>query len=148
MGQPQTRVSTNRNPTTLTNARPRQQSSSVPTGTKGRSTAGSISKFTIARHRHWAVRNGRIHVNLNAPQLLRGRRTKIRFMSSLRGLPSVDRLLRDPRLETILHQYGRSMVTDVIRRVIAEAREDIAGHGDAIDEASLVDRVTRTAAAQ
>jgi len=69
-------------------------------------------------------------------------------MSSLRGLPSVDRLLRDPRLETILHQYGRSMVTDVIRRVIAEAREDIAGHGDAIDEASLVDRVTRTAAAQ
>ena len=69
-------------------------------------------------------------------------------MSSLRGLPSVDRLLRDPRLETVLHQYGRSMVTDVIRRVIAEAREDIAGHGDAIDEASLVDRVTRTAAAQ
>ncbi|HEY6617724.1 MAG TPA: L-seryl-tRNA(Sec) selenium transferase [Vicinamibacterales bacterium] len=69
-------------------------------------------------------------------------------MSSLRGLPSVDRLLRDPRLETVLHQYGRSMVTDVIRRVIAEAREDIAGNGDAIDEASLVDRVTRTAAAQ
>jgi len=69
-------------------------------------------------------------------------------MSSLRGLPSVDRLLRDPRLETVLHQYGRSMVTDVIRRVIAEAREDIAGNGDAIDEASLVDRVARTAAAQ
>jgi len=69
-------------------------------------------------------------------------------MSSLRGLPSVDRLLRDPRLETVLHQYGRSMVTDVIRRVIAEAREDIAGNGDAVDEASLVDRVTRTAAAQ
>ena len=69
-------------------------------------------------------------------------------MSSLRGLPSVDRLLRDPRLETVLHQYGRSMVTDVIRRVIAEAREDIAGNGDAIDEASLVDRDTRTAAAQ
>ena len=69
-------------------------------------------------------------------------------MSSLRDLPSVDRLLRDPRLETVLHQYGRSMVTDVVRRVIAEAREDIAGHGDAIDEASLVDRVTRTAAAQ
>ena len=40
------------------------------------------------------------------------------------------------------------MVTDVIRRVIAEAREDIAGNGDAIDEASLVDRVARTAAAQ
>ena len=40
------------------------------------------------------------------------------------------------------------MVTDVIRRVIAEAREDIAGNGDAIDEASLVDRVIRTAAAQ
>jgi len=69
-------------------------------------------------------------------------------MSSLRGLPSVDRLLRDPRLETVLHQYGRSMVTDVIRRVIAEAREDIAGNGDAVDEASLVDRVTRTAVAQ
>jgi len=69
-------------------------------------------------------------------------------MSSLRGLPSVDRLLRDPRLETVLHQYGRSMVTDVIRRVIAEAREDIAGNDDAADEASLVDRVTRTAAAQ
>jgi len=40
------------------------------------------------------------------------------------------------------------MVTDVIRRVIAEAREDIAGTGDTVDEASLVDRVTRTAAAQ
>jgi len=69
-------------------------------------------------------------------------------MSSLRGLPSVDRLLRDPRLETVLYQYGRSIVTDVIRRVIAKARDDIAGHGDAIDEASLVDRITRTAAAQ
>jgi L-seryl-tRNA(Ser) seleniumtransferase len=69
-------------------------------------------------------------------------------MSSLRTLPSVDRLLRDPRLAPVLDRYGRPMVTDAIRRVLAEAREGIAGLGDAIDEESLVDQIARTAAAQ
>lgn len=68
-------------------------------------------------------------------------------MSSRRDLPSVDRLLRDPRLEATLQQYGRTMVTDVIRRVLAEAREGTSTNGDTIDDKSLVDQVARTAAA-
>ena len=68
-------------------------------------------------------------------------------MSSLRDLPSVDRLLRDSRLESLVQQHGRSIVTDAIRQVLAQARDEIAG-GDAIDEENLLDRVARAAAAQ
>jgi L-seryl-tRNA(Ser) seleniumtransferase len=68
-------------------------------------------------------------------------------MSSLRDLPSVDRLLRDARLEAVLHQHGRSMVTDAIRQVLAQARDEIAG-GGMIDDDRLVDRVARAAAAR
>jgi L-seryl-tRNA(Ser) seleniumtransferase len=69
-------------------------------------------------------------------------------MSSLRALPSVDRLLRDPRLATLLDRYGRPMVTDAIRQVLSEARAEIAGTDRAIDDESLVDRVAHAAAAQ
>jgi L-seryl-tRNA(Ser) seleniumtransferase len=69
-------------------------------------------------------------------------------MSFLRALPSVDRLLRDTRLEAVIRLYGRSMVTDVIREALDQARDDIAGSGLAIDDESLIDRVARAAAAR
>jgi L-seryl-tRNA(Ser) seleniumtransferase len=69
-------------------------------------------------------------------------------MSSLRALPSVDRLLRHARLEAVIDQYGRSTVTDIIRQVLAEARDAITSGDATIDDESLVDRVARTAAAQ
>lgn len=69
-------------------------------------------------------------------------------MSSLRALPSVDRLLRDPRLAPLLDRYGRSLLADAIRRVLSEARAEISGHDQAIDDENLVDRVARAAAAQ
>jgi L-seryl-tRNA(Ser) seleniumtransferase len=69
-------------------------------------------------------------------------------MGSLRALPSVDRLLRDTRLEAVIGLYGRSLVTEVIRDVLDQARDEIVGNGLAINEDSLIDRVDRAAAAR
>ncbi len=67
-------------------------------------------------------------------------------MSSLRALPSVDHLLRDPRLAAVLDQHGRSIVTSAIRQVLAEVRDEIAGTDRPLDANHLVDRVARAAA--
>ena len=109
LGRASLRVSRNRNPTTLTNVRPCQQSSLYSYLSR------SCSSFD----------------------------TRIHSMSSLRALPSVDRLLRDTRLEAVIRLYGRSMVTDVIREALDQARDDVAGSDLAIDDESLIDRVTR-----
>src|SRR5690242_11999438 len=59
MRNPSTRVSTKRNPTTLTYVVPPHASSSVPAGASGSRTCGAISKLRMARSRHAAVRKGR-----------------------------------------------------------------------------------------
>src|SRR5262245_31481838 len=64
-------------------------------------------------------------------------------MSSFRALPSVDRLLHRTQLASRIDQHGRPMVTDVIRQVLAEARDEIAGGADPIDDETLIDRVAR-----
>jgi L-seryl-tRNA(Ser) seleniumtransferase len=69
-------------------------------------------------------------------------------MSSLRALPSVDRLLRHPRLAPALDRYGRTVVADAVRQVLAEARAKIAEADHTIDDESLVDRVEGAAAAR
>ena len=69
-------------------------------------------------------------------------------MSSLRALPSVDRLLRHAQLASRLDRHGRPMVTGVIRRVLAAARDEIAGGGASLDDEMLIDRVARAVDAQ
>ena len=68
-------------------------------------------------------------------------------MSSLRALPSVDSLLRDARLKASIDQHGRLLVTDAIRRVLAEARDEITSGGSAIDDEDLIARVAQRATA-
>jgi len=46
--------------------------------------------------------------------------------SSLAALPSVDRLLRHADTEPLIHQSGRTVVTDAIRHVLAAARANLA----------------------
>ena len=69
-------------------------------------------------------------------------------MSSLRALPSVDRLLRHAQLASRLDRHGRPMVTGVIRQVLAAARDEIAGGGASLDDEMLIDRVARAVDAQ
>ena len=69
-------------------------------------------------------------------------------MSSLRALPSVDRLLRHEQLVALIDRHGRPMVTDVIRQVLAKARDDIADRGASFDDVMLIDQVARVVDAQ
>src|SRR5438105_4882480 len=48
-------------------------------------------------------------------------------LPSLRSLPSVDRLLREPRVETLALRYSHGQVVDAARAVLAEWRERLRG---------------------
>ena len=56
--------------------------------------------------------------------------------------------MRHALVAAVIDRYGRSMVTDVVRKVLAEARDEIAGGGVSIDDENLVDRVARAVEAQ
>jgi L-seryl-tRNA(Ser) seleniumtransferase len=60
------------------------------------------------------------------------------------ALPSVDRVLRHARVEALIQQNGRTIVTDAIRSVLGEARNAMTtdGHAVAASDDALVDRVT------
>jgi len=64
--------------------------------------------------------------------------------SSLRSLPSVDRLLRHPTTVELLRVYSRSLVTEVLRVVLEDARR---GHEIPGSEALLRDLSRRLVAA-
>jgi len=50
-------------------------------------------------------------------------------MSTLRQIPSVDRLLEHPDIEGLIATYSRQWVTEAIREVLAELRESLQeGH--------------------
>src|SRR5262245_11101207 len=69
-------------------------------------------------------------------------------MASFRAVPSVDRLLRHTRLEAVIGRYGRSTVTDVIRQVLAELRDEITQGGVSSDDEALIDRIAHEAEAR
>jgi len=48
-----------------------------------------------------------------------------------RALPSVDRLLNSTELQALLRQYGRPLVTDAVRALLAAQRDALAQGGDA-----------------
>jgi L-seryl-tRNA(Ser) seleniumtransferase len=60
-----------------------------------------------------------------------------------RQLPSVDRLIRHARIEGLIQQSGRTVVTGAIRSILGEARSAMVAAGNAIDTSddALVDRV-------
>ncbi|MBI3960320.1 MAG: L-seryl-tRNA(Sec) selenium transferase [Chloroflexi bacterium] len=51
------------------------------------------------------------------------------MQQSLRSLPSVDRVLADPRVREALASYRRDIVVDVVRRRLETARRDLAAGG-------------------
>jgi len=68
--------------------------------------------------------------------------------AGLRGLPSVDALLRHPRVEVLLERYARALVTDGLRGALAEARARLAAGGEPPPPAALVaEAAARVAAA-
>ncbi len=62
-------------------------------------------------------------------------------MDALRALPSVDALLRDARVEGLIEQHGRSLVTEAIRTVLAAVRTEIAAHAATTSDTTLIDRI-------
>ncbi len=59
-----------------------------------------------------------------------------------RDLPSVDELLAAAELAPVLAAYGRPPVIDVLRSILAEAREDVAGGGESPSRDALLARIT------
>lgn len=59
-----------------------------------------------------------------------------------RDLPSVDELLASAELLPVLDAYGRPPVIDVLRRILAEARQNLAGGGESPSRDTLLARIT------
>ena len=57
-----------------------------------------------------------------------------------RALPSVDRLLQQPRVAALIEQHGRPLVVEAIRAVIDAQRAAMARSADVADEATLIER--------
>ena len=64
-----------------------------------------------------------------------------------RALPSVDRLLQQPRVAALITQYGRPLVVEAIRSVIDAQRAAMAQNAAVADEATLIERCAEQLAA-
>lgn len=67
--------------------------------------------------------------------------------NALRGLPSVDKLLADERIDRLTQTFRREVVVDFIRECLAEARKTIATGGTALLPDGIIDAVVRKAGA-
>ena len=64
----------------------------------------------------------------------------------MRKVPSVDVLLRDPELETLVAEYGRGLVADSIRATAEEVRQHLLAHPPAeIEEEAIRGRIVAAA---
>lgn len=64
-----------------------------------------------------------------------------------RALPSVDRLLQQPRVLELITQHGRPLVVETIRTVLDAQRATMAQSADVADEAALIERCAEHLAA-
>ncbi len=64
-----------------------------------------------------------------------------------RALPSVDRLLQQPRVAELIEQHGRPLVVEAIRAVIDAQRAAMTQSADVADEATLIERCAEHLAA-
>lgn len=81
-------------------------------------------------------------------QAKRGEGTKEPLQEQLRRLPGVDRLLEAPEAERWLRHWPRAVVADVIRDVIAEARQKVLAGEAAPSAAALAEAVGQRLAAR
>lgn len=63
------------------------------------------------------------------------------------ALPSIDRLLRDPKLRALADEYGRLVVRDAARAAVADLRGSLRRDAPDADQAALVTAVAVRAAA-
>jgi len=61
-------------------------------------------------------------------------------MKGLRSLPSVDRLLQAPQVETWLVAYGRPLTLDALREALEEARRNYPSKGEVPGDEFLLER--------
>jgi L-seryl-tRNA(Ser) seleniumtransferase len=61
---------------------------------------------------------------------------------SLRGIPSLDRLLREPRMAALVERFGRPHVTQAARAELAAIRAAIARGGHAVEMPAVVEACT------
>lgn len=67
---------------------------------------------------------------------------KTERLSFLRKIPSVDRILKNPSLSQFLNEHPHSIVTESIREVLNQIREEILrGNNKEIDEFEIFERV-------
>jgi L-seryl-tRNA(Ser) seleniumtransferase len=64
-----------------------------------------------------------------------------------RALPSVDRLLQQPRVAGLIEQYGRPLVVETIRAVIDAQRAAMAQDATGVEEETLIERCAEHLAA-
>lgn len=64
-----------------------------------------------------------------------------------RALPSVDRLLQQPRVAGLIAQHGRPLVVETIRAVLDAQRAAMAQSADIADETTLIERCAERLAA-
>ena len=76
-----------------------------------------------------------------------GLKDQLAFDAARRALPSVDRLLQQPRVAALITQYGRPLVVEAIRSVIDAQRAAMAQNAAAADEATLIERCAEHLAA-
>lgn len=62
-------------------------------------------------------------------------------MSSLRDLPAVERLLQAPTAQELIRAFGRPLVLEAVRDILAQARAEFASAGSLPSEAELLARV-------
>ena len=68
-------------------------------------------------------------------------------MNELKNLPSVDRLLSEPALQSLVAEHGRSVVTDAARAELAAVREAVKGGAALPPNDAIVAAVTGRVAA-
>ncbi len=69
-------------------------------------------------------------------------------MNPLSKLPSVDRLISQPAIASLINQHGRAVITQLIREVLAAARESARAGNPLPDESALIEKVGAGATAQ
>jgi len=68
-------------------------------------------------------------------------------MNELKNLPSVDRLLSEAALQSLVAEYGRTVVTDAVRAALTFARESVKGGAALPANEAIVAAVTGRVAA-
>jgi L-seryl-tRNA(Ser) seleniumtransferase len=68
-------------------------------------------------------------------------------MNPLSQLPSVDRLLSDPAVASLIDIHGRAVITQLVRATLADAREAARAGAALPDAASLIAKVEKEATA-